>query len=420
MTGKASPHALTFVFITVLIDMIGFGIVIPVVPELIMELTGEGLSQAAIYGGWLLFLYAAMQFFTAPIIGNLSDRFGRRPVLLVSLTAYGLDYTLMGLAPTVAWLFAGRLVAGVVGGSYVTANAYIADVSSPEDRAKNFGLVGAAFGLGFILGPVIGGILGEYGARLPFFVAAGMAGLNAVYGFFVLPETLAHEDRRAFSMARANPLGTIRQVRRFPVAFGLLGVYLLYMVAHDANPSIFTYYTMLKFEWTERDVGFAMGLVGVMITLVQGLLIRVVIPIVGERRAVYLGYVLLSLGFLGFAWAPTGWIMLACIVPWSLGEIATPALRGIMANTVPDNAQGELQGALTSVASLTNIAAPLLFTRLFAHFTADTATIYFPGSAFFAAGLMVMVALCAFAVVMMSPEASHASRRSGVGDAIER
>ncbi|MGH0028550.1 MAG: TCR/Tet family MFS transporter [Myxococcota bacterium] len=399
MNREPGRHALAFVFITVLIDMIGFGIVIPVVPELIMELTGEDLPQAAVYGGWLLFLFALMQFFMAPVIGNLSDRFGRRPILLLSLAAYGLDYALMGLAPTLAWLFVGRLVAGIVGGSYVTANAYIADVSAPEDRAKNFGLVGAAFGLGFILGPVIGGLLGEYGARLPFFVAAGMAVANVVYGFVVLPETLPASERRPFSLARANPVGAIGQVRRYPVAFGLLGVYLLYMIAHDANPSVFNYYTMLKFGWGEREVGLALGLVGVMITLVQGVLIRVVIPWLGEVRSVYAGYLLLSAGFLGFAFAGNGWVMLLCIVPWSLGEIATPALRGIMANQVPDNAQGELQGALTSVASLTAIGAPILLTRLFHHFTADPGGLYFPGAAFFAAGAMVLGALSVFAWV---------------------
>lgn len=393
---RVGRRALAFVFITVLIDMIGFGIVIPVVPELIMELTGEDLPNAALYGGWLLFAYALMQFFFAPIIGNLSDRFGRRPVLLLSLGAYGLDYALMGLAPTLVWLFVGRIVAGVVGGSYVTANAYIADVSAPEDRAKNFGLVGAAFGVGFILGPVIGGILGEYGARLPFFVAAGMAVANVIYGFFVLPETLPPESRRPFSFARANPIGAIREMRRYPLVLGFLGAMLFYQIAHDANPAVWTYYTMLKFEWTERQVGYSLGLVGVTIVLVQGVLIRIILPRLGEARAVVAGYLLMSLGFVGFAFSSNSWMMIAFILPWSLGEIATPALRGIMANQVPDDAQGGLQGAITSIASLTMIAAPLLLTRLFGHFTGEGAPVYFPGAAFFTAGVMLLGALCVF------------------------
>lgn len=393
----ASRHALAFVFITVLVDMIGFGIVIPVVPELIVELTGEGLGRAAVYGGWLLFVYAFMQFFCAPLIGNLSDRFGRRPVLLLSLTAFGLDYLLMGLAPTLLWLFVGRFLAGAVGGSYATANAFIADVSAPENRAKNFGLVGAAFGLGFIIGPVIGGLLGTYGARVPFFAAAALAGLNVLYGLVVLPETLPREQRRPFSLGRANPLGALREMRRYPVVFGLFGAVFLYQIAHDAHPSVWTYYTMLKFDWSVREVGYSLGFVGLMITLVQGGLIRLVIPRIGEARAVYAGYLLLSLGFLGFAFAPTGALALACVVPWALGEIATPALRGIMANQVPDNAQGELMGAITSVRSVTAILAPLLLTRLFGYFTSDAAPVYFPGVAYCVAGVLVLGALGVFA-----------------------
>ncbi len=393
-------RALLFLFITVLVDMIGFGIIIPVVPELIMELTGEGLSQAAIYGGWLLFLYAFMQFFFAPIIGNLSDRFGRRPVLLLSLLAFGLDYLLMGLAPTITWLFAGRFLAGIVGASHSTANAYIADVSSEEDRSKNFGLVGAAFGLGFIFGPVIGGILGEYGPRIPFFAAAGLALANVIYGFFVLPESLPPEERRPFRIERANPVGAMLQMRRYPVVIGLFVALLFWQVAHDANPSTWTYYTMLKFEWSERDVGYSMGFLGLLLALMQGVVIRAVLPRLGEQRAVYIGFSLLALGFLGFALASQGWMMYVVIVPWAVGGIATPALRGIMANQVPANAQGELSGAITSLFSLTAIFAPLLMTRLFGFFTSDSAPIYAPGAPFVVAAVLTFTTVVVFARVM--------------------
>lgn len=401
--ARAGKKALTFIFITVLIDMIGFGIIIPVVPELIMELTGEGLSRAAIYGGWLMFFYALMQFLFAPIIGNASDRFGRRPVLLLSLAAFGADYAFMGFAPTLFWLFVGRFVAGMVGGSYTTANAYIADVSPPEKRAANFGLVGAAFGLGFILGPVIGGFLGEYGPRVPFFAAAGLAFANVIYGFFVLPETLPKEARRPFSIRRANPFGAVTQMKRYPAVIGLLLALVFYRIAHDANPSVWSYYTMLKFDWTEREVGYSLGFVGLMLALVQGVLIRAVIPRIGEVKAVYVGYTMISLGFLGFGLAAEGWILYAFIVPWALGEVASPAIRGIISNQVPANAQGELQGAMTSLFSLTAIFAPLLMTQLFGFFTVPGTDYYFPGAAFVAAGLLVALCLAQVARTMRSP-----------------
>ncbi len=396
----SSRRALTFIFITVLIDMIGFGIIIPVMPELIMELTGEGLSRAALYGGWLLFLYALMQFFFAPIIGNLSDRFGRRPVLIFSLIAFGFDYLLMGLAPTIAWLFVGRFVAGIAGATHSTANAYIADVSPPEQRAQNFGLIGAAFGLGFILGPVIGGLLGEYGPRVPFFAASALALCNAAYGLLILPETLPAAERRPFDPRRANPVGALAQMRRYPVIVGLFGAFVLYMIAHDANPATWSYYTMLKFGWTEREVGYSLGFVGLGVALVQGFLIRAALPRIGELRAVYFGFALMSLAFVGFAYATAGWMMYAFIVPFSVGGLATPALRGIMSNRVPANAQGELQGAIASVMSLTAIVAPLFMAQLFGYFTSDAAPLYFPGAPFLTAGVLLAGSIAVFARVM--------------------
>jgi len=402
-TGK---RALAFVLVTVLLDTIGFGIIIPVIPQLIMELTGEGLSSAALYGGWLIFIFAFMQFLFAPVLGNLSDRFGRRPVLLLSLGAYAIDYMLMALAPTVAWLFLGRAVAGIAGATGATANAYIADVTPPEKRAANFGLIGAAWGLGFILGPVIGGVLGEYGARVPFFAASLLAAANVLYGLFVIPESLAPENRRPFSFARANPVGSFRAMRRFPVVVGLFVVLVFYQMAHDANPSVWSYFTMLKFDWTSRQVGLSLGVFGVLNTLVQALLIRRVIPELGEHRTARFGFVMMAIGFLGFALAPNQWIFLAFMVPFALGGLGMPALRGIMSSAVPIDAQGELQGAMTSVMSLTMIFSPLVMTRLFHAFTAEGAPIFFPGAAHFAAALLCIGSLVTFVI---------ASKRAAMG-----
>lgn len=393
----ASRHALSFIFVTVLIDMIGFGIIIPVMPSLITELTGEALGEAAKDGGWLMVVYAAMQFVFAPIIGNLSDRFGRRPVLLASLVSYGVDYLIMALAPTLAWLYVGRVLAGISGASHTTASAYIADISAPEDRAKNFGLIGAAFGMGFILGPAIGGFLGEYDPRWPFFAASALAFANALYGFFVVPESLPPERRRPFDLARANPVGTLMQVRAVPSLLGLMVVLFLYQIAHDANPAAWSYYTMLKFGWSSGDVGLSLAAVGLFTAIVQGGVVRKAIPALGEVRAVVIGYILMAAGFLGFAFATEGWMLYAWIVPFCLAGIANPALRSLMANRVSDDAQGELQGALASVQSITAFIAPWFMTQLFGAFTADDAAVYFPGAPFIAAALLLAFAIARFA-----------------------
>ena len=400
--------AFLFVLITIFVDSIGFGIVIPVVPELIMELTGEGIGSAARYGGWLLFSYALMQFFFAPVLGNLSDRFGRRPVLLVSLSIFGLDLLAMALAPTIAWLFAARLMAGAFGATHSTANAYVADVTPPEERAQSFGLIGAAWGLGFILGPVIGGLLGAHGARLPFVVAACLALANVAWGLFVLPETLAPEKRRPFRLARANPVGTIRQMGAYPFVIGSFVSVFLYQVAHDANPSTWTYYTMLKFDWSEREVGYSLGAVGLLLTAVQAVGIRYVIGWLGERRTVGFGLASMAVGYAGFALAAEGWILYACMVPFAIGGVAMPALRGMLSNQVPENAQGELAGAMTSIASLTAIGAPVLMTQLFATFSRPGASPYLPGAPYLLAAGLVMLAGIWFGMLLRrrAPEAA--------------
>lgn len=384
--------ALAFIFLTILIDVIGIGIIVPVVPTLIRELTHEGLSRASQYAGGLTFAYAAVQFVAAPVMGGLSDRFGRRPVLLAALLGLGLDYVLVSFAPTLAWLFAGRIVAGIMGSSFTTATAYIADVSPPEKRAANFGLVGAAFGLGFIIGPALGGWFAEYGSRVPFMVAAGLSLCNFLYGYFILPESLPMEQRRPFDWARANPVGSLLQFRRYPAVLGLVAALVLLYLAGSATQSVWTFYTMLKFDWTEKMVGYSLGAVGLGAALVQGGLVRVAIPKLGAGRAVLLGLLFYVAGFMLFAFASRGWMMYAFLVPYCLGGIAGPALQGLISSQVPADEQGELQGGLTSLVSATGIVGPLLMTNLFAFFTRPGAPVQFAGAPFLLGAALALAA----------------------------
>lgn len=385
--------ALGFIFITLLIDCTGIGLIIPVVPTLIQKMVGGDLSTASEYGGWLTFSYAFIQFLFAPIVGGLSDRYGRRPVLLMSLLGLGIDYVFLALAPTIAWLFVGRIIAGVFGASFTTATAYIADISTPEKRAQNFGMVGAAFGLGFIIGPVIGGICSEFGDRIPFIVAACLSLLNALYGYFILPESLAVENRRAFDWKRANPLGSLMHLKRYPAIAGLLGaMFLLYIAGHSAQ-STWTYYTMEKFHWSEAMVGYSLGAVGILVALVQGGLIRYTIPKFGQKRSVYIGFTLYLIGFILFAFATKGWMMFAILVPYCLGGIAPPAIQGIMSTQTPANEQGELQGVMTGIMSLSSIIGPLLMTNLFAYYTRPGNHIHFPGAPFIAGAVLTVLAI---------------------------
>lgn len=373
-----------------LIDVIGLGIIIPVLPKLIEEMIGGDLSMASTYAGWLMFAYATMQFLFSPIIGALSDTYGRRPVLLISLFGFGVDYVLMGFAPTIAWLFVGRLISGITGASFTTATAYIADISTPEKRAQNFGLIGAAFGLGFIIGPVLGGLLGHYGARVPFFTAAGLALLNTAYGYFILPESLDKEHRRKFEWKRANPVGSLKRLSHYPVILSLVVSLVFIYIASHATQSTWTFYTMEKFKWNEQMVGYSLGFVGLMIAIVQGGLIRIVIPKLGQKKSIYIGLTLYVIGFVCFAFATKSWMMFAFVVPFSLGGICGPALQGVMSGQVPANEQGELQGALTSLISVTSIVGPLLMTNLFSYFTASDAPIYFPGAPFLMGAVLTL------------------------------
>ena len=390
---EKQTHALTFIFITLLIDVIGIGIIIPILPQLIRELTGGDLSEAARYGGLLMFAYASMQFLFSPVLGGLSDQYGRRPVLLASLFGFGIDYLFLGFAPTIFWLFIGRLIAGITGASFTTAGAYIADISTPEKRVQNFGLIGMAFGIGFIIGPVLGGILGHYGSRVPFFVSAGLTLLNWLYGYFVLPESLKPENRRAFDIKRANPIGSLRQLRKYPAAIGLVASLFFIYLAGYATQGIWSYYVMEKFGWNQDMVGYSLGFVGLVVAIVQGGLIRVLIPKLGQQRAVFVGLGFYALGFVLFAFASQGWMMYAFMIPYGLGGLAGPSLQGIISSQVPPNEQGELQGALTSLVSVTSIIGPLFMTNLFSYFTTATNPVYFPGAPFIAGAIFTIFSL---------------------------
>ncbi|PCJ22735.1 MAG: tetracycline resistance MFS efflux pump [SAR86 cluster bacterium] len=397
---QRSRHALAFIFIVVLLDAISFGIVLPVMPKLIISLGATSLAEAAKTGGYLMFTYAIVQFFAAPILGNLGDQFGRRPILLYSLAALSIDYLLMASAPTILWLFAARLIAGVASSSFSIAFAYITDITPEEKRAQRFGMIGAAFGGGFILGPVIGGLLGEYGARIPFYAAAGLSVLNLVYGYFMLDESLSKENRRAFDIKRANPVGAVMQLKKYPAILGLAFAYFLYLLGHLSLPSTWTYYTIEKFAWSESQIGLSLGFAGVFMILVQAILIRWAIPAMGAYRAGILGMVAMTIGFCGYAFSTEGWQMYPWLAVAALSGFVTPAFQSIMTSQIPANAQGELQGALSSMNSITAIIGPLLMTQLFANFTGEGATSYFPGVSFAAAALLSFVCLVIFIPVV--------------------
>lgn len=383
--------ALGFIFFTLLIDVTGFGIIIPVMPELITELTGGTLSDAAKYSGWMGFAYAIMQLLFAPVLGNLSDRYGRRPILLFSLFGFGIDYLFLAFAPSLFWLFIGRIIAGITGASFSTATAYIADISSPEKRAQNFGLVGAAFGLGFIVGPVIGGLLGGLGPRVPFFVAAGLTLINWLYGYFILPESLPEDRRRPFEWARANPIGSLLHLKKYPAIAGLVIALILVYIGGHAVQSTWSFYGMEKFNWHVKEVGISLGVVGVMIALVQGVLIRKTIPKLGQEKSVYVGLLFYSVGMVLFGLATQGWMMYAFSAVYCMGGIAGPALQGIISNQVPGNEQGELQGGLTSLMSATAIIGPPIMTNLFSTFTGKDAPFQLPGAPFYAGAILIFV-----------------------------
>ena len=391
-----NPHALTFIVIVVLIDAIGFGILLPVMPQLIISLSDVSLADAARIGGYLMFTFAVVQFFAAPILGNLGDHYGRRPVLLFSLAALTVDYLFMALAPTLVWLFIARVIAGIASSTWSIAYAFITDITPPNQRAQRFGMIGAAFGGGFILGPVIGGLLGEYGPRVPFYAAAALGLINCVYGYFVLGESLAVENRRHFELKRANPVGAVLQLKKYPAVIGLAFAYFLFMIGHNSLPSTWTYYTIEKFSWSASQIGLSLGFAGVCMILVQALLIRWAIPLMGAFNAGVLGMLAIIIGFCGYAFSTEGWQLYPWLAVASISGFVTPAFQSIMTSQIPANAQGELQGALSSLGSITSIIGPLLMTQLFGGFTGQSAPFYFPGVSFFAAALLSAACLLIF------------------------
>ena len=384
--------ALGFIFLTLLIDITGLGIIIPVLPKLIEELIHGNISMASRYSGWLTFAYAIMQFLFSPFLGNLSDKFGRRPILLFSLFGFGVDYVFLSFAPTIGWLFVGRIIAGITGASFTTATAYIADISAPADRAKNFGLIGAAFGLGFIIGPVIGGLLGQYGSRVPFLAAAALAFINFIYGFFILPESLLIENRRRFDWKRANPFGAFKHLKKYPAVAALAFSFFLVYMAGQSVQSVWSFFGIERFKWSPKLIGISLGTVGLLVGLVQGVLIRYINPKIGDTKSIYIGFGLYALGLILFACATQGWMMFVFLIPYCLGGISGPALQSIITGHVPANEQGELQGALTSLISASSIISPLIMTGLFAWFTSKQTSVYFPGAPFVLGAILMAAA----------------------------
>ena len=407
--------AVGFIFITVLIDIIGFGIITPVLPQLLQQLMHvtdrtdiSAISKPAIF---LTLIYGLMQFIFAPILGSLSDRYGRRPVLLFSLLGFGLDYIFLAFAPTIGWLFLGRMISGITGASITTASAYMADISNEKNRAQNFGMIGAAFGLGFIIGPMLGGLLGELGTRIPFLVAAGLALVNALYGYFVLPESLDMEHRRSIDFKKANPISSLLKFKKYPAVLGLIFSLLLIYISAHAVQSNWSFANINKFGWSPKMIGISLAVVGVLVSLVQGLLIRVVNPRLGNEKSVYIGIALYAIGLTLFAFATQGWMMFLFLVPYCLGGISGPALQALISAHVPKNEQGELQGSLTGLQSLTTIFGPSMMIGLTSYFSIknDPSHIYFPGAAFLlGAFFMLLSAIIAYWVLKHDTRASKA------------
>jgi len=389
--GKVRKAAVNFIFITVLIDIIGFGIIIPVLPGLLAEMNGIEINEASKYGGYLLFAFAITQFLFSPFMGSLSDHYGRRPIILLSLFGFVVDYLLLAMAPTYLWLVVGRLIAGFFGASFTTANAYIADISTDEDRSKNFGMLGAAFGVGFIVGPLLGGIFGGFGLRVPFYVAALLTFINFLYGYFILPESLAPENRRTFNWRNANPLSTLKKLSKYKgIGVMLVALFMLNLGSH-AVQSNWTYFTMFKFEWTEFMVGLSLALVGVLVGVVQAVLAQKAANNFGLNKSVIVGFALYTLGMFLFSMASQSWMMFVFLIPYCLGGIAMPNLQSIIVKAVPKNEQGELQGGMTSLISITTIIGPILMTWIFYYFTSSEAPFQFAGSSFFLGGIFMFI-----------------------------
>ena len=411
-TGKTRSAALGFIFITIFIDVLGLGIIVPVLPKLLETLGNIDVSTASKYSGWLNFVYATMQLLFASIIGGLSDKYGRRPVLLISLLGFSIDYLFMAFAPTIAWLFVGRFIAGIAGASNATATAYISDISTGHKRAANFGLVGAASGFGFIIGIGLGAYLGDLNLKFPFLAAAGFAFFNALYGFFVLPESLKPRHRRNFEWKRANPVGALITIfKRHPELGGLISVLTLVYTAQKAVEYLLSFYLFEKFEWTLSSVGTLGIFIGVLLVAIQGGLIRYTIPKFGQQKNIVAGLLFYTVGLILIAFASQGWMMYLFMIPYCLGGIGGPALQAFATEKVAKNEQGELQGAITIVSSLSVIIGPLLFGYTFYASTQKDASWYFPGFSYLLGALMVLIAVF---IVIRSFRKADAEKNKGV------
>jgi DHA1 family tetracycline resistance protein-like MFS transporter len=385
---SARRPALGFVFVTLVLDILGIGLIIPITPRLVESFQGTGVADASKTYGMLVALYSLMQFVGAPILGSLSDRFGRRPVILLSLLGSGLDYFLLAFAPSLGWFFVGRIISGLTGANFAAANAYIADITPPEKRAANFGLIGAAFGLGFILGPAVGGVLGDVGLRVPFLVAGVMTLLNTLYGWFVLPESLAPENRRAFSWGRSNPIGALLHLKKHPMVLGLAGTYFLLYFAHQVLPSTWVLYTSYRYHWTVSQTGVSLAIVGLMAAIVQGGLTRIIVGRIGERKAAIIGLAVGALAYAGYGLATEGWMIYAILVFGSLGGITGPSVQALISRNVGADEQGGVQGSLASLSSISGILGPPVAAALFARFVGSA-----PGAAFFFSAALTVLAL---------------------------
>ena len=384
--------ALPFIFVTVLLDVLSFGIIIPVLPKLIERFMGGDTANAAEIYGLFGTAWALMQFIFSPLLGALSDRFGRRTVILLSNFGLGLDYIVMALAPTVNWLFLGRVISGITGASFSAASAYVADVTPPEKRAASYGLLGAAWGLGFILGPAIGGVLGAHDPRLPFWGASVLTLLNASYGIFVLPESLPPERRAAFNWRRANPVGALKLLRSHPELLGLAMVSGLYFLAHQVLPSVFVLYTGYRYGWDERAVGLTLAAVGICNVAVQGGLVKSIVARFGERRALLTGLLCGAVGFTIYGLARTPAMFWSGLPIFAFMGLYSPSAQGLMTSRVDPSAQGQLQGANSSIMGITGLIGPGLFTQTFAHFIGPQRDWHLPGAAFLLAALLLVIA----------------------------
>ncbi len=385
-----------FIFLTIVLDSMGIGIIMPVMPDLIREVGNVDLSKAALWGGTLTVVFAINQFLFSPFIGGLSDTYGRRPILLVALFVMALDYLVMGFAHAMWLLFLGRFVGGITAATQSTASAYIADISTKEDKAKNFGLLGAAFGVGFILGPMLGGLLSEYGSRAPFFAAAFIAFANMLFGYFVLPETVTDANRRPFEWRRANPFGAFKQMKKLPGMMPLLLVFLLLSIAFFVYPSIWAFFGRAQFNWDARMVGMTLAAYGFGIVIVQGALIRPILKRFGERKTALFGMFMHLLTFTAYQFMTETWHVFAFMPISVFSAVAVPALQGLMSNSVDDNAQGELQGAMGSLTAMATIISPLVMTQVFSYFTNDQAPVYLPSAPFLLSAFSVVLALLIF------------------------